>query len=132
MVQKEVAERVCASPGQMSILAVGVQFYAEPSLVEAVPASAFYPQPKVDSAVLRLSTRLHPAVSDIDPVHYFRVVKAGFSQKRKQLLNSLSGGLQLSKQQAREVCEAAYIDPQRRAQTLSLEEWGRLARVFEN
>jgi 16S rRNA (adenine1518-N6/adenine1519-N6)-dimethyltransferase len=131
MVQKEVAERVCASPGQMSILAVSVQFYAEPSLVAVVPASAFYPQPKVDSAVLRLVTRPQPAVPDVDPAHYFRVVKAGFSQKRKQLLNSLSGGLQRSKQQARKACEAADIDPQRRAQTLSLEEWGRLARMIE-
>ena len=132
MVQKEVAERICAAPGQMSILAVSVQFYAEPSLIATVSAGAFYPQPKVDSAVLRLATRPQPAVPDIEPDHYFRVVKAGFSQKRKQLLNSLSGGLQMPKEQVRDVCSTADVDPKRRAQMLSLAEWGRLSRAFLN
>ena len=126
MVQKEVAERICATPGQMSILAVSVQFYASPSLVCHVPADAFYPQPKVDSAVLRLDVLPEPAVPDVDPDRFFQIVRAGFGQKRKQLLNSLGAGLRLPKDQVSAACESAGIDPRRRAQTLSLDEWGRL------
>ena len=130
MVQKEVAERICAQPGQMSILAVSVQFYASPSLVCHVPADAFYPQPKVDSAVLRLAVLPEPAVPDVDPARFFRIVRAGFGQKRKQLLNSLSAGLHAPKEQMSAACEAAGIDPRRRAQTLSMDEWGRLCNTL--
>ncbi len=130
MVQREVAERICAEPGQMSILAVSVQFYASPSIVCHVPASAFYPEPKVDSAVLRLNVLPEAAVPNVEPERFFRVVRAGFSQKRKQLLNSLSAGLHVPKAQAATACEAANIDPRRRAQTLSLDEWGRLSHAF--
>lgn len=130
MVQKEVAERICAAPGRLSILAVSVQFYAQPQIVRVVPASAFYPRPKVDSAVLRLDILPTPAVETIEPNWYFRVVKAGFSQKRKQLLNSMSAGLQLAKSDAKEALEKAQIDPKRRAETLTLMEWGNLARIL--
>jgi len=130
MVQKEVAERICAQPGQMSILAVSVQFYASPSIVCHVPAAAFYPQPKVDSAVLRLDVLPVAAVPNVDPDRFFQIVRAGFSQKRKQLLNSLSAGLHMPKDQAAAVCEVAGIDPRRRAQTLSLNEWGQLYHAF--
>ncbi len=130
MVQKEVAERICAMPGQMSILAVSVQFYASPSLVCHVPADAFYPQPKVDSAVLRLDVLPEPAVPDVEPAHFFQIVRAGFGQKRKQLLNSLSAGLRLPKDQVSVACESAGIDPRRRAQTLSMDEWGRLCHAL--
>ena len=133
MVQQEVAERICAQPGNMSILSVAVQYYAEPSILFNVPASAFYPQPKVDSAVLRLETRLHPATAGIDPAidtrHFFRIVRAGFSQKRKQLRNSLSAGLHLSKAQIDGMLFSADIDPSRRAQTLSITEWVQLYQV---
>lgn len=130
MVQKEVAERICAAPGKLSILAVSVQFYAQPQIVRVVPASAFYPRPKVDSAVLRLDILPAPVVEEIDPKQYFRVVKAGFSQKRKQLLNSMSAGLQLAKADAKEALEEAQIDPKRRAETLTLVEWGNLACIL--
>lgn len=130
MVQKEVAERICAAPGKLSILAVSVQFYAQPQIVRVVPASAFYPRPKVDSAVLRLDILPAPVVEEIDPKQYFRVVKAGFSQKRKQLLNSVSAGLQLAKADAKEALEEAQIDPKRRAETLTLVEWGNLACIL--
>jgi 16S rRNA (adenine1518-N6/adenine1519-N6)-dimethyltransferase len=113
------------------LLAVGVQFYAEPRIVNKVPAGAFYPRPKVDSAVLRLDVRPQPAVPDVDPVHFFDVVRAGFGQKRKQLLNSLSSGLSRPKDQIRASLDAAGIDPQRRAETLSLDEWGMLAKRIE-
>ncbi|MEZ4717135.1 MAG: rRNA adenine N-6-methyltransferase family protein [Caldilineaceae bacterium] len=84
---------------------------------------AFYPRPKVDSTVLRLDVRPQPYFPDADPTRFFAIVRAGFSQKRKQLLNSLSGGLGLDKTQARAALDAAGIDPRRRAQTLSLDEW---------
>ena len=130
MVQREVAQRIVAGPGDMSLLAIGVQFYAVPKIVQKVPAGAFHPRPKVDSAVLRLDVRPQPAVADVDPVRYFDVVRAGFGQKRKQLLNSLSSGLSTSKEQIRAALEAAGIDPQRRAETLSLVEWGALTRAL--
>ena len=130
MVQKEVAERICAAPGALSILAVSVQFYAQPEIIRTVPAAAFYPQPKVDSAVLRLALRPQPAVTDIAPARFFGVVRAGFSQKRKQLLNSLSGGLGLAKPDVEAALVAAAVDPTRRAQTVTLDEWGRICRAL--
>jgi len=131
MVQKEVAERICAGPGDLSLLAVSVQFYAEPRLVHRVPAGAFRPQPKVDSAVLRLAVRPEPAVPDVEPAFFFRVVKAGFSQKRKQLQNTLSAGLHLAKPAIQTALHQAEIDPTRRAETLALAEWGNLCRVLQ-
>ena len=130
MVQQEVAARICAAPGDLSILAVSVQFYAVPSIVCSVPARAFYPRPKVDSAVLRLDVRPQPYFPEADPTRFFAIVRAGFGQKRKQLLNSLSGGLGLDKAQIRAALETAGIDPRRRAQTLSLDEWGALYAVL--
>jgi len=130
LVQKEVAERICAGPGKLSLLAVSVQFYAQPTLVHQVPAGAFYPPPKVDSAVLRLDCYPAPVVADVAPEEFFRVVRAGFSQKRKQLGNTLSTGLHLSKADAVALLTAAHIDPKRRAETLTLEEWGLLCRLW--
>jgi len=130
MVQKEVAERICAEPGDMSLLAVSVQFYAQPTIVHQVPASAFYPRPKVDSAVLRLDILPQPVVPDIAPDAFFGVVRAGFSQKRKQLLNTVSAGLHIPKSEATTALNHAGIDPTRRAETLSLVEWGQLCRVL--
>lgn len=130
MVQKEVAERVCARPGDLSVLGVSVQFYAEPKLVHRVPAGAFYPRPKVDSAVLCLDVRPQPAVPDVDPERFFAVVRAGFGQKRKQLLNSLSHALHQPKPAIKAALSTAGIDPTRRAQTLSLAEWGALVHAL--
>lgn len=126
MVQREVAERICAIPGDMSILAVSVQFYAVPRIMHQVPAGAFYPVPKVDSAVLRLDVRPEPALPGVDPTRFFAIVRAGFSQKRKQLANSLSGGLHLSKQVVQQALIDAQIDPAWRAERLDLGAWGRL------
>ncbi len=126
MVQKEVAERICAQPGDLSLLAVSVQFYAEPRIVQRVPAGAFYPAPKVDSAVLRLDIRPQPAITTVAPAVFFDIARAGFGQKRKQLANSLSAGLALPKGAVHAALLTAGIDPKRRAETLTLEEWGRL------
>ena len=128
MVQWEVAQRICAAPGDMSLLAVSVQFYAEPRIVQCVPAAAFSPRPKVDSAILHLRVRPQPAVA-MDPARFFAVVRAGFSQKRKQIHNSLAAGLQLDKATVQQWLAEAGIDPARRAETLSLDEWGVLCRA---
>ena len=126
MVQAEVAERIMAAPGEMSLLAVSVQFSATPSLAMQLPAGAFYPAPKVDSAVVRLA--VHAERRTVDPKLFFRVAQAGIGQKRKQLRNSLSAGLAISPADGESILLNAGIDPQRRAQTLSIEEWERLAR----
>ena len=128
-VQREVAERICATPGEMSLLAVSVQFYCVPRLVARIPAGAFYPPPEVDSAVLKMEVLARPAVAVADPDRFFQVVKAGFSQKRKQLHNSLSAGLHLESRRVDELLLRAGIDPKRRAETLTLEEWGALTRL---
>ena len=129
-VQWEVAQRICARPGDMSLLAVAVQWYAVPSIVTRIPAGAFVPVPKVDSAVLRLEMRSQPVAAIPNEAALFRVVRAGFSQRRKQLRNSLSAGLRLQPHQTESVLRGAGIDPKRRAETLSLEEWAALARTF--
>jgi 16S rRNA (adenine1518-N6/adenine1519-N6)-dimethyltransferase len=126
MVQAEVAKRICAVAGDLSLLAVSVQFYAQPAIVHHVPAGAFYPRPKVDSAVLRLDVRPQPAVTEVSPAAFFAVVRAGFSQKRKQLANSLAAGLALPKPTVVAALVQAGIDPARRAETLALAEWGRV------
>jgi 16S rRNA (adenine1518-N6/adenine1519-N6)-dimethyltransferase len=131
-VQREVADRILASPGEMSILAVAIQFYAVPRRVTTIPARAFHPAPKVDSAVLRLDVRDGPPVDLVghDSRDYFRVVRAGFGQKRKQLKNSLSAGLALPSDAVVWALETAGIDPRRRAETLSLDEWAALLRAL--
>lgn len=127
LIQKEVAERVVTQPGSMSILSVTSQFYWQTTLGPVVGAQLFTPPPKVDSQILVLQRRPQPLFSDVTPKAFFRLVKAGFSQKRKTLVNSLSGGLAISREAASLLLDQAQIDPRRRAQTLSLEEWHRLA-----
>jgi 16S rRNA (adenine1518-N6/adenine1519-N6)-dimethyltransferase len=129
-VQREVAERIAAAPGDLSLLAVSVQFYAQPRIIARLPAGAFYPRPEVDSAVLRLDVLPQPAVSVADVEVFFRVVKAGFSQKRKQLRNALAGGLRLPPADADALLARAGLVSQRRAETLTLEEWAALANAF--
>jgi len=126
MVQKEVGEAIVAFSGKMSLLSISVQFYAKPSVVAYVPASSFHPQPKVDSMVLRLDLLDKPAVAVSDVAGFFDVVRGGFSSPRKQLRNSLAQGLQLTPAQAALFLEKAGIEPQRRAETLGLEEWARI------
>jgi len=128
--QYEVAERIMEQPGNMSLLTVAVQFYGTPTIVSKLSPAVFWPRPHINSAILRIDTHPTHPVEVPSAQAFFRVVKAGFSQKRKQLKNSLSGGLQIKSKVARTMLETAEIDPQRRAETLSLEEWGRLTRVI--
>ena len=129
LVQQEVAQRMVAQCGAMSLLAVSVQFYARPRALHKIPAGAFLPRPKVDSRVVRLDVRAKPAVPDVEPARFFQIVRAGFSQRRKQLRNSLSAGLSCTKEQADHWLTSSGIEPRRRAETLSLQEWGMLTRT---
>jgi 16S rRNA (adenine1518-N6/adenine1519-N6)-dimethyltransferase len=130
LIQKEVAERVCARPGAMSLLSVSVQFYCETSLGPVVPASLFTPPPKVDSQILVLAYRSTPLFPDVDTKTFFRIVKAGFAQRRKTLLNSLSAGLQLDRTATIALLEKASIVPTTRAQSLSLDQWHALYTAY--
>ncbi len=130
LVQKEVAERMAAEPGDMSILAIAVQFYAEPTLGPVVLAELFTPPPKVNSQIIGLKRRTRPLFDDVKPSDYFFVVKAGFSEKRKTLRNSLSGGLHMEKPVIEELLETAKVNPKARAEELSLEDWHRLTKTY--
>jgi len=129
LVQKEVAERLAARPGDMSILAVSAQLFADVTLGDVVGAEFFTPPPKVDSQVVILRTRTTPFLTDISEKDFFRIVKAGFSAKRKMLRSSLSGGLGVSKTEAEAYLTAAGIKADDRAESLSLEQWQSLARI---
>jgi len=132
MVQKEVAERMAATPPDMSILGVATQFYAEAEFAFDVPPDVFVPRPKVDSAVVQLIPRDAFALPRAEVESFFRVVNAGFRQKRKQVVNSLSAELGLPKATVQEVLGRAGIDPTRRAETISIDEWIRLSLAFRD
>lgn len=129
LIQKEVAERLCASAGNMSILAVTAQLYFDCQLDIEVPAHYFTPPPKVDSQVVVMHYR-KGLLFDVEPKIFFRLVKAGFSEKRKTLRNSLSGGLAISKVEAETVLRTAGIDEGLRAQALSMQQWYDLYRAY--
>lgn len=130
LVQKEVAERICCQPGQMSLLSVSVGLYYECELGLVVPADKFEPAPKVDSQVVVLHHRHKPLFHDLDTKKFFQIVKAGFSGRRKKLRSSLAGGLRLSKKEADNLLAKAKIDGNLRAQELSLQDWHKLYKIF--
>lgn len=129
-VQLEVAQRVTASPGDLSLLAVSVQYYGTARIVSKINKAVFWPRPDVDSAILVIDPYTQPQVDVPSDELFFRVVRAGFSQKRKQLRNALAGGLHLPTEAAEADLRRAGIDSQRRAETLTLPEWAALTRVF--
>ncbi len=131
LVQKEVAQRLAAKPGEMSILGISAQLFAEVSLGDIVPAAFFTPPPKVDSQVVILKTRQTPFLTDIDEKDFFRVVKAGFSAKRKKLRSSLAGGLKIEKAEVESILHKACISPDSRAEELDLNQWVSLTRIVE-
>jgi 16S rRNA (adenine1518-N6/adenine1519-N6)-dimethyltransferase len=132
MVQKEVGDAIVAGPGKMSLLAVSLQMYSKPRIVSYVPASSFYPQPKVDSVILRFDMLKKPAVKVADVNSFFELVKFGFSAPRKQIHNSLAHGLGMKASEVVPLLEQAGVDMQRRAETLSLEEWATLYEVLKS
>ncbi|HZS93324.1 MAG TPA: 16S rRNA (adenine(1518)-N(6)/adenine(1519)-N(6))-dimethyltransferase RsmA [Chloroflexota bacterium] len=129
MVQREVGLRMTAKPGDLSLLGVSVQWYAEPEIMTRVPAGAFYPPPNVDSVVVRLRPRHLPERARLTEP-FFEVARAGFSTRRKQLVNAISRGLSIDRDRAIRLLTEAGIEPSRRAETLSLDEWERLAGVW--
>jgi 16S rRNA (adenine1518-N6/adenine1519-N6)-dimethyltransferase len=131
LVQKEVAQRVCAQPPDMSILAVAVQLEFTANLGDMVPAKLFVPAPKVDSQVLILHKRSQDLFGPVNKKHFMRVVKAGFSAKRKTLRNTLSAGLALTKPQAELLLQQAGIDMGLRAEALSLQQWHQLYQLYK-
>ena len=129
-VQLEVAERAAAKPNDMSLLAVSVQFFGRPHMSGKLNPAVFWPRPDVESALLRIDVYPEPPVDVPDVKTFFRVVRAGFGQKRKQLRNSLGSGLQLNAEQLGVVSAASGVDLTRRAETLTLEEWAALTRAY--
>jgi len=130
-IQKEVAERICAKAGDLSLLALSVQVYGKPTLADIIPAAAFHPAPKVDSAILRIDIYNEPLIPRAYLPTFFKLTKAGFSQKRKTLRNSLSAGLHIKPQDAEALLASAGLDFMRRAETLSIEEWKRLGEILK-
>lgn len=131
MLQREVAQAVSAQPGKMTLPSVGVQLYGRPRVLFWVPPSAFRPPPKVTSAVVRIDVYQRPLLSLDSEEAFFRLVRAGFSAPRKQLRNSLSHGLAIPGAEIEGLLGQEGIDPRRRAETLSVEEWGTLYNLFK-
>lgn len=130
-IQKEVAERITATPGDLSLLALSVQVYGQARRAVRIPAGAFYPPPNVDSEAVRVDLYPQPLIPTEQIDTFFKLIKAGFSQKRKTLRNALSAGLRWNTTQTEELLRAAGIDPMRRAETLSIEEWRGLVAAFD-
>ncbi|NMB62360.1 MAG: ribosomal RNA small subunit methyltransferase A [Chloroflexi bacterium] len=129
-IQEEVAERICAKAGEMNLLALSVQVFGKPSTLLKIPAGAFYPTPKVDSVTLRIDLYEKPLIAEEKLDMFFRLIKAGFSQKRKMLRNTLSASLHIPREETDILLEKSGITPQRRAQTIALEEWNALTEQF--
>jgi 16S rRNA (adenine1518-N6/adenine1519-N6)-dimethyltransferase len=130
-IQKEVAERVCAASGEMSLLSLSVQLYGRPRIALRIPADAFYPVPNVDSALLIVDLFEKPCIPDENRGAFFTLAKSAFTQKRKMLHNSLAAAPGIGNEKAAELLEQAGIDGRRRPQTLTLEEWARLSRSYQ-
>ena len=131
VVQKEVAQRICSKPGQMSILAVSVQFYAETKIIKYISKKSFWPQPKVDSAIIKIvPRRFYVPVLCQFREQFFKIVKAGFSQPRKQLINNLAKQLKIDKIKIKDWLLQNKIEPSQRAETLTVEDWVNLTKTF--
>ncbi len=130
MLQKEVAQRIVAKPPHMSLLAVSVQYFSEPEIISYVSKGSFYPVPKVDSAIVRLMTKDQGLKPKTEREKFFKVVKAGFAGKRKQLVNNLATVFKIPKAETEKKLLAAGIAPSRRAETLNLAEWAKLAKIL--
>lgn len=131
LVQKEVAERICAKPGDMSTLSVSVQLYYSCKLGLIVPAEMFRPPSKVDSQVVYLKLREKPLFDQLNAPEFFRIVKAGFSERRKKLRSSLAGGLKISREECDKLIKQTGIDPNKRPQELNLQEWHGLYKILQ-
>jgi len=136
MVQKEVAQRICAKPPMMNLLAISVQFYAKPEIISFVSKKSFWPEPKINSAIIKIAPRQPaPYRNGVSGAgfreRFFRIVKAGFSQPRKQILNNLTKGLKLDKEAVRAWLEKNKISPLQRAETLTIKDWILLTKIVK-
>jgi len=136
LIQKEVAERICAPPGQMSLLAVSVQLYGQPKIIQIIKKENFWPQPEVDSAILKISNiktqkEIDQYLEGITEKFFWQIVRVGFSAKRKQLQNNLSAGLHFSGSEIKKILNQANFDPKIRAQSLSVKDWVVLAKKMK-
>jgi len=131
MVQKEVAQRICALPPKMNLLAVSVQFYAQPKIISYVSRKFFWPQPKVDAAIIKI-LNLKSQILKTNKNLFFKIVKAGFSQPRKQLANNIGKILKLDKEEVKTWLWKNNIQPSQRAETLRIQEWIKLANTFRH
>jgi 16S rRNA (adenine1518-N6/adenine1519-N6)-dimethyltransferase len=131
MVQKEVAQRICAKPPKMNLLAVSVQFFAKPEIVSFVLKKSFWPRPKVDSAIIKIKPLIDGDRELINAELFFKVVKAGFLHPRKQIINNLSEGLKIEKEKIKNWLLENGIQPEQRAETLSIEDWIKLGKTYK-
>ena len=131
-VQKEVADRICAPPGKISLLSLSVLVFGKPSVLNKIPAGAFYPPPQVDSAIVKINMLPSPLIPIENLETFFLLARAGFSQKRKNLRNSLSAGLGLDKRSTEQLLQSVNIDFRRRAETLTIDEWKSVTTVYKN
>jgi 16S rRNA (adenine1518-N6/adenine1519-N6)-dimethyltransferase len=131
MVQKEVAQRICAKPPKMNLLAVSVQFYAKPEIVSYVSKNSFWPRPKVDSAIIKIKPLIDADRRPINADLFFKIVKAGFSHPRKQLTNNLTEKLKMEKEKVKNWLLKNGIEPTQRAETLNIEDWINLTKSLE-
>jgi 16S rRNA (adenine1518-N6/adenine1519-N6)-dimethyltransferase len=130
MIQKEVAQRICAKPPKMNLLAVSVQFYAKPQIISFVSKNCFWPRPKVDSAIIKISNIKEQGTTNNEEL-FFKIVKAGFSQPRKQIINNLSKNLRIKKEKIRDWLLKNKISPKERAEALTIENWKVLVKSFK-
>jgi 16S rRNA (adenine1518-N6/adenine1519-N6)-dimethyltransferase len=128
VIQKEVAQRIASQPPKMNLLAASVQFYAQPKIIRYISKGSFWPVPKVDSAIIKLEVNQSPAKNNS---LFFKIIKAGFLQPRKQLINNLSNGLKLDKIIISNWLKEIGISPQQRAQTLKMGDWLKLVESFK-
>jgi 16S rRNA (adenine1518-N6/adenine1519-N6)-dimethyltransferase len=128
--QREVANRICSDPGDMSLLALSVQVFGRPYVVGQIPAGAFYPIPKVNSSILRVDIYDNPVIPYEKLDKFFQLIKAGFGQKRKTLRNALAHAIGLRPEKVENLLNALEINPQRRAETLSLVEWRSIVELY--
>ena len=129
IIQKEVAQRICALPPRMSILAVSVQFYAKPKIISYISKKSFSPVPKVDSALIKIVPKKRYKYVDIDL--FFKIVKAGFAHPRKQLANNIANELKLNKQKINDLLLKNNIKPSQRAETLFIDDWIKLSNMLK-
>jgi 16S rRNA (adenine1518-N6/adenine1519-N6)-dimethyltransferase len=131
LIQKEVAQRICAKPPKMNLLAVSVQFYSQPKIISFVSKKSFWPQPKVDSAIIKIIPS-PSVVTKQSRDKFFKIVKAGFASPRKQLINNLSQKLNLSREEIKKALTECNLDIQIRAANLSVDDWRNLVRAIND